>query len=339
LKQIQQTHDSIIMALKKLQFSRSAKLRKSSKHIVDSSWSKSSQSVRSFVNKLSLSNIRSSLNGAMTTCPLPITIQCGLSSDVSRYVALAAGSYCDVESVLLRDFSEVRRPGAVRSTQVGFMSPYYTSAKAGNTEEYRNPTYEQVMSGTSGHVMVVLVELADPVADFEDLIRFFFQIHDPTTKYRQGPHRGFHFASWIFCGDQEQYNVAKRVRSEVQELLDQGSFRNIYSSRSVTTNMSIMNEFIPGPEEHQQYLIKNTDELCCRSNRVRFESWPSLGPDDASSMGFASDSIGSDDNEERMETAVQSSAHFRKKESLVHTMLRISMCDGDRDQEEESSLM
>ncbi|GKY96948.1 peptide-methionine (S)-S-oxide reductase activity [Mayamaea pseudoterrestris] len=333
------------MALKKLQVTRAMRFKKARKHI-DSSWGSSKSSMKSFVGKLSLSNLRSSLHGSMTTLPPPTTIQCGLSDSVSPFVALAAGPYCNVESMILREFASVRRPGAVRFTRAGFMSPYYHghgSASDDDDEQAKLPTYEQVMSGTSGHVMVVFVELADPVNDFEDLIRFFFQIHDPTTKYRQGNHRGFQYASWIFCGDQEQYNVAKKVRMEAQELLDHGLLRECYNARFITTNMSLMSEFIPGPEEHQQYLIKNSldaaqvdDDCMSAGNRMRFESWPSLGPDDASSI-----SLGSvDESEDRIEASIRSSAHFRQRESLVHTMLRISMCDTEVvDEEKDGSIM
>lgn len=321
------TKTSMPMGLKKL---RSPLYRAKKKKTVVKDASRSKASVRSLVGKLSLSNLRSGRAGA-SSCPLPTSIQCGLSIDASPHVALAAGSYFDVETLLLRKFEAIR-PGAIKSTQVGFMSPYYT-----HSEDVGCPTFEQVMSGRSGHIFVVRVELADPVADFEDLIRFFFKMHDPTTRYQSSKTRGqkgFQYSSWVFCGDQEQYEVVKRIRCEVQDLLNQGLLKGIYESDAVTTKMSLMNEFTPGPEEHQKHFMKNNtfeQEFQCD---LPLDSWPSFGTDDASSMG-TDGSIGPEEDDGVFEASKRSS-HFRPKESLIHTMLRIAMTDGAKEGEEEN---
>jgi peptide-methionine (S)-S-oxide reductase len=314
------------MVFKKLHVFRPARVKKMCKHISDSN-----SSMRTFVGKLSLSNLRSSMNGSMASSyPLPTTIHCGLSEGVSSHVALAAGSYFDVEALLFQGF-EALRPGAIKSSEVGYMSPYF-----GNSET-EQPTYEEVMSGASGHIFVVKIELSDPVRDFEALIRFFYSIHDPTTRYRQGQNRGFQFASWIFCGDQEQYDVAKSVRGELQGLLNHGALQGLYSSSVIGTNMSIMGEFIAGPAAHQKFYLKNDDWTS--GSYIRFKTWPVLrlagntgSSGDDSSM--ASGSSASEDMD--LEASIRSS-HFRQKDGLVHTMLRISMCDHDEERDDASA--
>jgi hypothetical protein len=71
-------------------------------------------------------------------------------------------------------------------TTVGFMSP--------DPDAMVNPSYRQVCSGSTGHVEVLYVELNKPDEDFEHIIRFFFQFHDPITKNRQGNDAGTQYA-------------------------------------------------------------------------------------------------------------------------------------------------
>jgi peptide-methionine (S)-S-oxide reductase len=71
-----------------------------------------------------------------------------------------------------------RFPNSVKSVTAGFMSPDPNARK--------NPSYNTVCTGESGHVEVVEVELNDPNAHFEELVRFFYAFHDPTTEDQQG---------------------------------------------------------------------------------------------------------------------------------------------------------
>lgn len=182
---------------------------------------------------------------------------------MSNVIALGAGQFYQTEQWILQRFANLY-PSTVKSTKVGFTSPYANGV-------IENPTYEQVCGGKSGHIQVVLVELHDPERDLEPLLRFFFQCHDPTTKYRQGSDRGFHFASWIFCGDERQRQVAERVRKDIQALLD-SKLVTAYESDKVTTNISILGAFTQADEEHQQYFAKNPKVEC--QSKVLFESWP-----------------------------------------------------------------
>lgn len=129
----------------------------------------------------------------------------------------------------------------------------------------------QVCSGTTGHVEVLWVELNDPSTNFEPLIRFFFQFHDPTTKDRQGNDAGSQYGSAIFCEDDAQKAIAQSVKQEVQQLLDSGKI-NSYAKKQVETLIVGMNPFYPAHEEHQQYLEKNPSGYC--NHFYRFKEWP-----------------------------------------------------------------
>lgn len=121
----------------------------------------------------------------------------------------------------------------------------------------KNPTYEEVCTGRSGHVEVLLVELNDPQSHFEELIRFFFTFHDPTTKNRQGNDTGFQYASYIFCEDGEQAEIAQKVRAELQSYLDAKPRKQMFANNSITTKIGPLMEFTKAEEYHQRYLEMN----------------------------------------------------------------------------------
>jgi peptide-methionine (S)-S-oxide reductase len=141
------------------------------------------------------------------------------------------------DNCLLRlriDFQK-KFPGAIKDAKVGFMSPH-------DKPVIKNPNYEQVCTGQSGHVEVLYVELNDPQKHFEELCRFFFTFHDPTVKNRQGNDRGFQYSSWIFCDDDEQFEIAKRVKEQLQGAIDQGMVKAFESNR-VETQICPLREF------------------------------------------------------------------------------------------------
>jgi peptide-methionine (S)-S-oxide reductase len=184
---------------------------------------------------------------------------------LSPCLALAAGCYWGTEKYVKKDFQE-KFPGSIKSCQVGFMSPL-------ESNRIKNPTYQQVCSGTSGHIEVLAVVLNDPEKHFEELIRFFFQFHDPTTKNRQGNDRGFQYASWIFCGDDEQLQIAQKVRDDVQSLIDVGALR-CFGGKKVTTQVTPLRTFSLAELGHQEYLMKNPNGYC--NHRLRFKQYPQL---------------------------------------------------------------
>jgi peptide-methionine (S)-S-oxide reductase len=143
---------------------------------------------------------------------------------------------------------------------------------------FKNPTYRQVCSGTSGHVEVLDIELNndDPsktAETFEELIKFLMQFHDPTTKNSQGNDSGFQYASVIFTDDDQQAEIAHRVLNQTQQLLTEGKITT-YSENFVQTFLSKYNTFHEAHEEHQDYLMKNPSGYC--NHYYRFKTWPSL---------------------------------------------------------------
>lgn len=135
----------------------------------------------------------------------------------------------------------------------------------------KNPSYRAVCSGTTGHVEVLMVEMKKPEL-FEELIKFFFMFHDPTTKNRQGNDAGTQYASWIFCGDQEQQEIANKVMANLQTAIDAGKVN--YLEKQVSTDIAPLAEFYAAHEEHQEYLFKNPLGYC--NHRYRFREWPDL---------------------------------------------------------------
>jgi peptide-methionine (S)-S-oxide reductase len=184
---------------------------------------------------------------------------------LSPVLALAAGCYWGTDKYVRKDF-QAKFPGSIKSAKVGFMSPH-------DSNRIKNPTYEQVCSGKSGHIEVLTIELNDPEKHFEELIRFFFQFHDPTTKNRQGNDRGFQYASWVFCGDDEQFKIAEKVRDELQNMIDVGALR-CFEGKKVTTHFTPLQHFTAAQAAHQEYLMKNPNGYC--NHRLRFKQYPQL---------------------------------------------------------------
>lgn len=141
-----------------------------------------------------------------------------------------------------------------------------------DADAMENPSYRQVCSGSTGHVEVLYVELNEPEKHFENLIRFFYQFHDPTTLNRQGNDVGTQYASVIFCDGEEQTKIAERVTSELQELVTAEKVR--YAMPTVKTGIVGIQKFYPAHDEHQAYLEKNPYGYC--NHAYRFKEWPSL---------------------------------------------------------------
>jgi peptide-methionine (S)-S-oxide reductase len=109
-----------------------------------------------------------------------------------------------------------------------------------------NPTYEQVCSGTTGHVEVCEVEFDPARVSFEDLVSKYFEIHDPTQVNRQGPDVGYQYRSVIFAHSVQQEEVARRVIERVQP-----RFRD-----PIVTAIEPAQPFWRAEEYHQCYLDK-----------------------------------------------------------------------------------
>lgn len=188
------------------------------------------------------------------------------SGKLSDKLALGAGCYWGTEKYVRKDFQQ-KFPGSIKSCSVGFMSPTEPNPK------YKNPTYQQVCSGASGHIEVLYVELNEPEKHFEELMRFFFQFHDPTTKNRQGNDSGFQYASWIFCADTLQSAIATKVRDELQAAISQRAV-TCYANKDISTQITAMTKYTQAQADHQKYLEKNPNGYC--NHRMRLKEWISV---------------------------------------------------------------
>lgn len=118
-----------------------------------------------------------------------------------------------------------------------------------------NPTYKQVCSGSTGHVEVYDFEYTGGADTYEALVKFFFQFHDPTTFNAQGGDTGTQYASVIYTYTPEQFEIASRVKSELQSHLDRG-FTTSYANKQISTDVRTATTFFPAHGEHQAYWIR-----------------------------------------------------------------------------------
>ena len=120
----------------------------------------------------------------------------------------------------------------------------------------KNPTYEEVCSGGTGHSEVVLVVYDPRVIDFEGLLKVFWESHDPTQGMRQGNDVGTQYRSAIFVDDAEQQRAADASRDAYQPGLSAAGYGPI------TTEIRTAPPFYHAEEYHQQYLAKNPGGYC-----------------------------------------------------------------------------
>lgn len=119
-----------------------------------------------------------------------------------------------------------------------------------------NPTYEEVCSGRTGHNEVVLVAFDPAVVSLADLVRTFFEGHDPTQGMRQGNDIGTQYRSGIYVADAEQRATAEHVRDQYQTQLRAAGFGEI------TTEILDADPFYFAETYHQQYLARNPNGYC-----------------------------------------------------------------------------
>ena len=149
---------------------------------------------------------------------------------VVQTAIFAAGCFWGVEE-------EFRKFKGVVFTQVG-----YTGGAV------KNPTYEQVCTGKTGHAEAIEIIYDPAVVVYQDLLDKFWQIHDPTTLNRQGPDVGSNYRSAVFYLDNEQ---RKRAVATKERLQTSGKYK-----KNVITQIVPAGIFWPAEEYHQKYLMK-----------------------------------------------------------------------------------
>ncbi|MDV2992719.1 MAG: Peptide methionine sulfoxide reductase MsrA [Chroococcidiopsis sp. SAG 2025] len=119
-----------------------------------------------------------------------------------------------------------------------------------------NPTYKEVCSGMTGHNEVVFVVYDPKVISYEQLLKVFWENHDPTQGMRQGNDVGTQYRSGIYVYSEEQKQLAIATRDTYQQALTQAGYGKI------TTEIIDAPEFYWAEEYHQQYLAKNPGGYC-----------------------------------------------------------------------------
>ena len=133
----------------------------------------------------------------------------------------------------------------VYSTAVGYA--------AGSTP---NPTYQEVCTGLTGHAEVVRVVFDPALTSYDELLKIFWEGHDPTQGMRQGGDTGTQYRSGVYYGTEEQRRAAETSRDAYQKKLDAAGLGKI------TTEICELPEFYYAESYHQQYLAKNPGGYC-----------------------------------------------------------------------------
>ncbi len=134
----------------------------------------------------------------------------------------------------------------VYSTMVGYSGGYTP-----------NPTYREVCSGLTGHNEVVRVVFDPNTVEYQELLRLFWESHDPTQGMRQGNDVGTQYRSGIYVYDQEQRAAAEASRDAYQQALEAAGRR-----AHITSEIIDAPTFYYAEDYHQQYLAKNPGGYC-----------------------------------------------------------------------------
>jgi len=120
----------------------------------------------------------------------------------------------------------------------------------------KNPSYELVCSGTTGHAEVTNILYDPKQVTFEQLLEVFFKVHDPTTLNRQGDDRGTQYRSVIFFHNPQQKESAEKIKKELNE---SGAW-----DKPLVTEISPFSIFYKAEDYHQNYYNLNGDQPYCR---------------------------------------------------------------------------
>jgi peptide-methionine (S)-S-oxide reductase len=158
------------------------------------------------------------------------------TSGETQIATFGAGCYWCVEAVL-------EQLDGVRDVTSGFMG--------GHVE---NPSYDEVCSGRTGHAEVVQVTFDPAKLSYDDLLSWFWRLHDPTTLNRQGGDVGTQYRSAIFTHSEEQRKAAEASKQAAQE----------HFADPIVTEITPASTYYEAKESHQDYYRSNREQGYCR---------------------------------------------------------------------------
>lgn len=121
----------------------------------------------------------------------------------------------------------------------------------------KNPTYHETTTGMTGHTEIVKVVFDPSIVSYDQLLKLFFEEHDPTQGMRQGNDVGTTYRSAIYTTSPEQQATAEAVRNRFQNALTEAGNKS-----KITTEIKPAEEFYYAEDYHQQYLAKNPGGYC-----------------------------------------------------------------------------
>jgi|TARA_E500000178_G_scaffold346830_1_gene399086 peptide-methionine (S)-S-oxide reductase len=122
--------------------------------------------------------------------------------------------------------------------------------------DIENPSYRQVCYENTNHVEVVRIFYDPQEIGLDNLLKIFWECHDPTQGMRQGNDIGTQYRSVIFCSDENDIKVSNNSKDSFQKILTENNFNTI------TTEISMVKNYYLAEEYHQQYLAKNPNGYC-----------------------------------------------------------------------------
>lgn len=158
--------------------------------------------------------------------------------DNLEVATLAGGCFWCIEAV----FDELK---GVEKSVSGYM---------GGTKN--NPTYEEVCTGRTGHAEVINVYFDPKIISYEDILRVFFHVHDPTTLNRQGNDIGTQYRSAIFYYNNAQKESAKKIIEEIEK-------SQLWDNK-IVTEVTTFARFYPAEDYHQEYYKLNGRAPYCQ---------------------------------------------------------------------------
>ena len=181
-------------------------------------------------------SLQGRVNPMATQVPVTSTIGEVEPNRPLETATFGAGCFWGVEAA----FRQVK---GVKSTSVGYLG--------GN---YKNPTYKDVCTGTTGHAEVVQVEFDPTQVTYEKLLDVFWSNHNPTTRNRHGPEVGTQYRSAIFF-----HNHAQKAAAEASKKKQDASGKH---RGPIVTEITPASEFYKAEDYHQQYLEKRGLSRC-----------------------------------------------------------------------------